>query len=111
MSDLVETLITMRDIGNLSSPQRAALADACNEIDRLRKIIDGLVLVCGRTGDAFYDFEECAEAYQKDTGRMAPGKDRPAAMGEDDYSPENARIHYKAWIQTKIQAGRDVLKN
>ena len=73
----------------------------------LRAIIDGMVLVCGRTGDAFYDFEEQAEAFQRETGMMRPGKDMPMdGSGEDN--TEKRRARYSEWVASKIEAGRAV---
>lgn len=81
---------------------------AVNERNHLVEALDGMVLVCGRTGDAFYDFEEQAEVFQRETGWMRPGKDMPAGgSGEDNNDAR--RIKYNAWVQTKIEAGRTAL--
>lgn len=77
--------------------------------DDLLKIIDGMVLVCGRTGDAFYDFEEQAEAFHRETGWMRPGKDVPSSFSEERADFETRRLKYAAWVQTKIEAGRAAL--
>lgn len=69
--------------------------------------LDGMVLVCGRTGDAFYDFEEQASAFYDETGTMRPGKSVPMEMDRDDI--EERRIKYNAWVKTKIEAGRAAL--
>ena len=76
--------------------------------DELLRIIDGMVLVCGRTGDAFYDFEEQAEAFHRETGWMRPGKDMPAG-GSGEENNETRRLKYNAWVQTKIELGRAAL--
>jgi hypothetical protein len=77
--------------------------------DDLFKIIDGMVLVCGRTGDALCDFEEQAAAFHAETGWMRPGKDMPMEGGGED-NREARRLKYNAWVQTKIEAGRAALK-
>ena len=79
--------------------------------DDLLKIIDGMVLVCGRTGDAFYDFEEQAEAFHRETGWMRPGKDVPSSFSEERADFETRRLKYAAWVQTKIEAGRALLSS
>lgn len=78
------------------------------ERDDLLRIIDGMVLVCGRTGDAFCDFEEQAAAFHAETGCMRPGKDLPFVGGATD-NTEVRRLKYNAWVQTKIEAGRAAL--
>lgn len=83
-------------------------ADACKERAALIKAIDGLFLVCGRTGNSLEDFEEQAEVFQKETGFMRPGKDMPMEGGADD-NHEARRLKYAAWVQSKIEAGRRAL--
>jgi len=86
--------------------------DACRvrcDVETLIKALDGLVLVCGRTGNSFEDFEEQAEVYNRETGGMRPGKDVSAASG-DDSDFETRRLKYAAWVQGKIEAGRSTLR-
>ncbi|WNV09993.1 hypothetical protein [Tardiphaga sp. 709] len=98
--------------GKPSIDEREANADfiikACNSHDALVKALEGMVLVCGRTGDSFTDFEEQAEAFYQEIGCMRPGKSVPMEMDRDDH--EERRIKYNAWVQIKIEAGRDALK-
>lgn len=74
--------------------------------DGLRKALDGLVLVCGRTGDPLDDFEEQAERFQRDTGKMRPGKDVP------EMAPDlgATRGEYSEWVRAKVVAVRAALK-
>jgi hypothetical protein len=81
---------------------------AVNECKHLIEALDGLVLVCGRTGNNFEDFEEQAEAFQKETGLMRPGKDMSMASGDDD-NHEVRRAKYSAWVQSKIETARAAL--
>jgi hypothetical protein len=78
-------------------------------VEKLIRALDGLVLVCGRTGDSFQDFEEQAEVYNRETGGMRPGKDVSAASG-DVSDVETRRLKYAAWVQSKIEAGRSALR-
>lgn len=82
---------------------------ALNDYNHIRATLDGMVMVCGRTGNAFEDFEEQAAAYQKETGRMRPGKDRPMTSDDRDDDREVAQKNFSAWVQSKIQAGRDAI--
>lgn len=79
---------------------------AINERSALIDALDGLILVCGRTGNSFEDFEEQAEVYQRETGQMRPGKDMPMASAGSDDDHETRRTKYNAWVQSKIEAGR-----
>jgi hypothetical protein len=76
-------------------------------IAALEGALDGMVLVCGRSGDAFYDFEEQAEVFYQETGYMRPGKDVPMEMARDD--EDERRAKYSAWVKTKLDAGRAAL--
>lgn len=89
----------------------AECADAAvKEHAHLLSVIDGMVLVCGRTGDAFYDFEEQAEVFQRETGWMRPGKSMPMEMSRDGGDDHEARrIKYNTWVQTKIELARAAL--
>ena len=42
-------------------------------------------------------FERLAEAFYSETGKMAPGKDQPAAMGGGDYDERVAA--WKEWLR------------
>lgn len=88
-----------------------ARSSASNEakIDALTKALDGMVLVCGRTGDAFYDFEEQAEAFYQDTSMMRLGKSVPMEMARDD--EDERRAAYSAWVKAKLEAGRSALSS
>jgi hypothetical protein len=92
-------------IGKLLDRMADDAQRAVNEHKSLVEALDGLVLVCGRTGNSFEDFEEQAEVYQRETGNMRPGKDMPMASGDDD-NHEVRRAKYTAWVQSKIEAGR-----
>lgn len=91
--------------------QRAAKLTLTPEaIARVREALDGIVLVCGRTGDAFTDFEEQAEVFQKETGWMRPGKDMPAAYAGDERDDREKRYaKYDAWVKTKLNKAREAL--
>ncbi len=79
-----------------------------NDRKHLIEVLDGIVLVCGRTGNSLEDFEEQAAAFQAETGFMRPGKDVPMeGSGEDNC--EARRAKYSAWVQSKIENGRAVL--
>lgn len=81
---------------------------AVNTHDKLVAALDGMVLVCGRTGDSMEDFEEQAEAFHRETGFMRLGKDKSAAYGgEDDHVVRRAK--YIEWVRSKLAAGRAVL--
>ncbi|WP_293880510.1 hypothetical protein [Sphingomonas sp.] len=82
---------------------------AVNEHKAMREVLDGIVLVCGRTGNAFEDFEEQAEVYHRETGHMRPGKDMSMASAGSDDDQEIRRTKYNAWVQSKIEAGRLIL--
>lgn len=88
-----------------SSQVRASATSA--RIAALEGALDGMVLVCGRSGDAFYDFEEQAEVFYQETGYMRPGKDVPMEMARDD--EDERRAKYSAWVKTKLDAGRAAL--
>lgn len=63
---------------------------------------------CGRTGDAYTDFEEQAAAFYRETGFVRPGKDVPAAFGgEDDHGIR--QMKFKIWVEIKIHAARAAL--
>lgn len=73
--------------------------DTCHIIaasHSLRDALNDLVTLCGRSGDANTDFEEIAALFQKETGKMRPGKDAP--------TPELAATHeeYRQWVSSKI---------
>ena len=74
----------------------------------LTTALNNLVMVCGRTGESLEDFEEQAEAFQRDTGFLRPGKDMPAALGERSHHAERAR-RYAAWADGKIESARATL--
>jgi hypothetical protein len=71
----------------------------------LLRALDGLLLVCGRTGDSLEDFEEQAKAFRKETRMHRPGKDIAAASG-DTTTHEERRQAYSAWVEGKINAAR-----
>lgn len=96
-------------VGNLFDRMADVAQRAVNERKALVEAIDGLVLVCGRTGSSFEDFEEQAEVYQRETGNMRPGKDMSMASAGDDDDHETRRAKYNAWVQSKIEAGRAVV--
>lgn len=95
-------------VGKLLDKMADDAQRAINERKHLIEALDGMVLVCGRTGDAFYDFEEQASVYYSETGRMRPGKDVSAASGDQD-DHEARRAKFNAWVKEKIEAGRDAL--
>jgi hypothetical protein len=96
-------------VGKLFDRMSDVAQRAVNERKVLVEALDGLVLVCGRTGLTLEDFEEQAEAFQKETGFMRPGKDMPMeSSGADDN--DTRRLKYSAWAQSKIEAGRIALR-
>lgn len=77
----------------------------------LREALDGLLMVCGRTGNALEDFEEQAAAFQKETGWMRVGKDIPMAHVVDERTDTEARrAKYHDWVESKIEAVRTALQ-
>ena len=80
---------------------------AVNTHDELVKALDGMVLVCGRTGDHFEDFEEQAEVFHRETGLMRPGKSVPMEMARDD--EDVRRTAYSNWVTAKLAEGRAAL--
>ena len=64
--------------------------------------LEDLMLVCGSTGDSFADFEEQAVAFQRETGKMRPGKDVPEAAADMGATREE----YSAWVQGKLEQAR-----
>lgn len=94
-------------VGKLLDKMADDAQRAINEHKHLIEALDGMVLVCGRTGDAFYDFEEQAEVFHKETGYMRPGKSVPMEMARDD--DEERRAKFNAWVKEKIEAGRAAL--
>lgn len=88
---------------------KAVNSHAANEakIEALTSALEGMVLVCGRTGDAFHDFEEQAEAFYQDTRLMRPGKSVPMEMARDD--EDERRAEYSKWVKAKLDAGRAAL--
>lgn len=73
-----------------------------------RDALDGMVLVCGRTGASLEDFEEVAEAFHRETGFMRPGKDMPMGGG-GEHDDDIRRDKFNAWVKSKIAAGRAAL--
>lgn len=71
--------------------------------------LDGLVMVCGRTGDAYADFEEQADAFHKETGWMRPGKSMPMELRDERSNDDARRERYAAWVASKIDAARAAL--
>ena len=53
-------------------------------------------------------FERLAEAFYRDTGLLAPGKDAPAAGGQPDREERSEK--YDAWIDAKIASARAALQ-
>lgn len=96
-------------VGKLFDRMADDALSAINERKTLVEALDGVVLVCGRTGNAFEDFEEQAAAFQKDTGFMRPGKDMPTeGSGEDNR--EVRREKFNDWVKGKIEDARNALK-
>lgn len=93
----------------IPGPDEAVNSHAANSarIAALEGALDGMVLVCGRTGDAYCDFEEQAEAFYRETMCMRPGKSVPMEMARDD--EDERRAKYSAWVKTKLDAGRTAL--
>ena len=71
----------------------------------LLRALDGLVMVCGRTGDSLEDFEEQAALFYKETRMMRPGKDI-GALSDDRTTHNERREAYNAWVEGKINAAR-----
>ena len=68
--------------------------------------LDVFAMLCGRTGDSLYDFEEQAAAFQTDTGKLRPGKDVPEAAP----SAVSSHEEYQVWVQEKLATARAALK-
>lgn len=93
------------EIDDTTAADNAALIAV---VPGLVEALDGMVLVCGRTGDSLEDFEEQAEAFHRETGFMRPGKDMSfAGGGEDDQDVRRAK--YIEWVTSKLAAGRAAL--
>ena len=73
--------------------------------DRLVEALDGLILVCCRTGESLKDFEEQAAAFQWETGKMRPGKDVPMGAADLGATPKE----YRDWVDGKVTEARTVL--
>lgn len=92
------------DYGYVDKIQEAAAA-ADADFKALVEALDTLVILFGRTGDDFQDFEEQAAAFQKDTGKMRPGKDVPALAPHLG----STREEYRTWMNNKVSTARAVL--
>ena len=73
------------------------------ENKRLREALRNLILVCGNTLD---DFEDQAEAFHYETGKMRPGKDQP--MADPDIGA--TREEYRVWVNSKLDKAREAFK-
>ena len=92
--------------GHNTQPRRDAVARAAAaHRGRLVEGLDGLILVCGRTGESLKDFEEQAAAFQRETGKMRPGKDVPMGAADLAATPEE----YRDWVDGKVTEARAVL--
>lgn len=79
-----------------------------SQLAAARDALDGMVLVCGRTGASLEDFEEISEAFHRETGFMRPGKDMPMGGG-GEHDDDIRRDKFNAWVKSKIVAGRAAL--
>lgn len=82
----------------VSAPDIACLLSG---LDKAMKVVEAardVLVVCGSTGDGLEDFEEQAEAFQRDTGMMRPGKDVPTVATYMRATNEE----YRAWWRGKI---------
>lgn len=86
----------------------AFIVKACNAHDKIVAALDGMVMVCGRTGSSLEDFEEQAEAFYQETRFMRPGKSMPMGGG-GEHDDDIRRDKFNAWVKSKIAAGRAAL--
>lgn len=74
----------------------------------LIEALSGVEFIFARPGENSVErFERLAEAFYRDTGLLAPGKDAPAAGGQPARDERSAR--YDAWIDAKIERARSAL--
>lgn len=74
----------------------------------LYEALSGVEFIFARPGESSVDrFERLAEAFYRDTGLLAPGKDAPAAGGQPD--DDVRRERYDAWIDARLSAARSAL--
>ncbi len=60
------------------------------------------------TGDAFTDFEDIGDWYNRETGRLRPGKSEPMSGGSGD-SEDERRLKFRAWADAKGIVVRDAI--
>ena len=88
--------------------QRDANARLIAAAPALYEALSGVEFIFARPGESSVDrFERLAEAFYRDTGLLAPGKDAPAAGGQPD--DDVRRERYDAWIDARLSAARSAL--
>lgn len=85
-----------------------ALADAANAVTELTGALKGLAEIFALPGEgSTARFDRLADAFYRDTGMMAPGKDAPMGMG--GCSTEERSAAYDAWIAGRVSKARAAL--
>jgi len=88
----------------ISAPDTAAERDRLKEVNaKLVKALDIMLMLCGRTGNSLEDFEEQAERFHAETGKMRPGKDVPSSAPWK----EGTREEYNLWVDSNLAAVRE----
>lgn len=84
-------------------------AELLATVERMRGALDELQDVFAHENECSMDrFERLAEMFRKDTGFMAPGKDRGVGSADQPDGPELHRI-YDAWFSAKVTRARAAL--
>lgn len=100
--------LTERDARKAWNIRSPSLSASIEREKRMREALEGLVLVCGSTGDSMIDFEEQAVVFRRETGWTRPGKDIGAAAPEEP--DQRTRLGYfDAWVKGKIAIARAAL--
>ena len=74
--------------------------------DELVNALEDCLLLLGRTEDCIANFEEVGKAFQRDTGKLRPGKDAPAACP----GMRATREEFELWIESKKHKARNALE-
>ena len=81
----------------------AELERVRGERDGLREPLEGLIELHARPGEYSAEaWERIAEAFYRETGMLAPGKDQPAAMCGTP-TGEERREAYDAWLRGRTE--------
>ena len=90
--------------GDEREANAALIVRAVNAHEALVEALESLLLFRS-SGDPGGDFERLNNAFQRDTGKMRPGKDVPAVAGDLAATLEE----YAAWVSSKISEARAAL--